>query len=527
MRFLFYLEREFHISLFRNLIEYIYNNTLGEIGIYSFAYTPSEGQKITMGIRKEIIDSYVADKYAIVTNPRAYAPDITFLADSSYEAVEGVGFIVNIGHGTISKGSFFTENLISRRENAANLLCLPGVIHKQVLKKNVYIPMEVTGMPKLDTVFSLQKKNQDKPSGYRQELLKQMKLSLSKTTILFAPTFNKEFSLVYHTGAELRKYIPVEYNLIIKLHGVAPEEWKTAFRSYALHTPDTYYSDDYDISSCFLAADLMISDMSSVIYEFLALNKPVILFDSPDSGTFRKFNPLDIEYKFRDVGLRFSHPADISLKIEKSLKFPADNKNVSAQFIGVRDSSSSKKVLEFSLEHYSRKKLKGCIIILDTNPVQTAFLKERYQNQFEVIIHSDPHYEIDTLLYTNIWDMVKREILKTKQDNIVVMDSSFNYSSLFPLMMLNHLRYNDPHGLVVPLQSNKLQETGQTLSFHLPEASKLPEERVGVPLTYNCSGQFKYIRRASLRAFAFNKINFVPSGLTQHQYLLALDCFVF
>jgi CDP-glycerol glycerophosphotransferase (TagB/SpsB family) len=114
--------------------------------------------------------------------------------------VEGLGKLVNIGHGTIGKGWYFSPELISRRENCADLLCVPGEVHAEALAPQVFKRIAVTGMPKLDAVFRGQ--------WNREELLRGWGLDPANKTVLFAPTFNSEFSLVPHVGHELRRYIP-------------------------------------------------------------------------------------------------------------------------------------------------------------------------------------------------------------------------------------------------------------------------------------------------------------------------------
>ena len=72
----------------------------------------------------------------------------------------------------------------------------------------------------------------------------------------------------------------------------------------AARTPGVIFIDDPNISPCLGGADVMISDVSSVFMEFMALDKPVILFDNPATSRYHGYDPDDIEHAWRDLGTR-------------------------------------------------------------------------------------------------------------------------------------------------------------------------------------------------------------------------------
>jgi CDP-Glycerol:Poly(glycerophosphate) glycerophosphotransferase len=51
-----------------------------------------------------------------------------------------------------------------------------------------------------------------------------------------------------------------------------------------------------------LAADALISDASSVIFEFLALDRPIVLVTNPRHAADPAYEPNDIIWRWRDVG---------------------------------------------------------------------------------------------------------------------------------------------------------------------------------------------------------------------------------
>lgn len=187
-RFMFFIERSFHLYLFMNIIEYIREQKLGTILIFSPPYQASDLTHPNYGIQKEEVDKMLSFKYEWVTHPQLSQADFCFIADSSYQSVENCGFIVNIGHGTISKGSFFTDTPLSYRENCADLFCCPGPLQHQMMKKYIYKNLMISGMPKLDKVFQYRFSSEDAK--------RILNLNINKKTVVIAPTYNPEFSLL-------------------------------------------------------------------------------------------------------------------------------------------------------------------------------------------------------------------------------------------------------------------------------------------------------------------------------------------
>ena len=52
------------------------------------------------------------------------------MADNVATVLEGCGKIVNVGHGLLSKGQYFTDSDFIHREYLEDLLCVPGSYHR-------------------------------------------------------------------------------------------------------------------------------------------------------------------------------------------------------------------------------------------------------------------------------------------------------------------------------------------------------------------------------------------------------------
>ncbi|HOE90919.1 MAG TPA: CDP-glycerol glycerophosphotransferase family protein [Candidatus Cloacimonadota bacterium] len=491
-KYLFFIEREFHLVLLLPLMQYIYEKALGEMAIYNFSPEQSQQSISNYGLRKNILDRYLDFEVKQIENPYLFSPDITFMADFSYQYVEGLGKIVNIGHGTIAKGWYYSQNKISVRENCADLLCVPGNIHKHQLEKNVKIPIEVTGMPKLDKAFTGKLK--------RDEILKKMGLNLDNKTVLLAPTFNDEFSLIPYLTEPIRNYIPDYLNLIVKLHGVTPDNIRDAFKKIASTTKNVFLNEDYDITECFVASDVMISDVSSVVYEFLSLGKPVLLFDSPKQQDYQNYSPEDIEYKYRNVGHRFSSPTSIPELLFRSLTEKRDEKidSIADGFVSVRDGSSARRVVEAAnalLEKPTMKK--AHIIVVGDNKENIARIKYRFQDRFNMSFV--PANDEKSLM-----SLIKSMANSIQEDYILVHDIAYEMSPQMPHFLHSQLILNDHAGLAVPLMYNdEINYQQAKLRVRLNDEYSLGS--MALQLTYAFSGQSIEIPFAEPVSYIFSK----------------------
>ena len=452
-RFLFFMEREFHVAMLKPLMDYIFMRNLGEIGIYApfLRFFPE------------------SIRHLVVREPYDWSPDITFLCDFSYQYVEGLGKLVNIGHGTICKGWFYSRNKISQRENCADLICVPGTIHKERLEGHVYKPIVVTGMPKLDKCFN-------KSLNYH-DLMHKFKLDPEHKTVLLAPTFNAEFSIIpYLQNADVSKIFPNFVNLIVKLHGVSDPSIKRQFEGLKAINHNVYIADSYDTDELFFVADLLISDVSSVIYEYLSLDKPILLFDSPKQREYINFNEGDLEWEFRNVGIRFSDVERLPQMIYKVFTSNEDFnfQHIARQFISVTDGSSCEKVVESALAMLEQK-------IPSELEIFTSYISESITKRLS------NHFKI-TQIKGNIFNALVSNAQNISSSYLLYIDSSFEFSQQLANLMLNQLKNTYNAKLIVPLIDSddlSLQHFGARIRLQ----QELDFLQKGIQLGYSFTGQ--------------------------------------
>jgi len=136
--------------------------------------------------------------------------------------------------------------------------------------------VHLIGLPKLDHYFQNR--------FTREAVLKQWDLDPGKATVLFAPTYKP--TCLYDVKDDIFEQTK-DYNLIIKLH---PYSWMGKYASHRQHRiyerriklyrhavllPFT----EYNIVPYYAAADTVISEASSTVFDLLGLNKTGIIFD--------------------------------------------------------------------------------------------------------------------------------------------------------------------------------------------------------------------------------------------------------
>lgn len=175
----------------------------------------------------------------------------------------GVKVQVFHGFGIEKKGHFKIRGLF-------DLYCTHGPLTTQAFKqaahKKGYFEVVETGWPKVDSLF-----------------LNRKPKSSTGTQILYAPTFSPSLSSAQALAETIKELsLKHDWNWTIKFHPKMDSHTIELYRSIC--NKQLQVSMENDISKLMYDADVLISDTSSVVTEFLLLDKPVITFRNRQPG---------------------------------------------------------------------------------------------------------------------------------------------------------------------------------------------------------------------------------------------------
>lgn len=260
-------------------------------------------------------------------------------------------YSASISHGIGTKAGNYTAEL-----NKHDLRFVEGEQRVRFIKDkfpNANCKVYNVGFAKLDDVFSYSTTD-------KNELIQSLSLDPGKKTILYAPTF-------YPSSIEkMSTKFPDDfknYNIIIKPHFFSFEiktyrhqvrkfnKWNK-FKNVYLAGPE-----EFNLIPFMTISDLMISDESSAIFEFAALNKPVILNqDVKYRLTYRLFKSKIKKRmegqmtQYKEVALIINHYKELKPAVKQELSNPENRAlqrfEISESIVGKVDGKVSVRIAD-------------------------------------------------------------------------------------------------------------------------------------------------------------------------------------
>lgn len=241
------------------------------------------------------------------------------------------GFKVQIFHGIgIEKPSHFKI----RPYFDLYLTSGPYVTNKfkRLQQKHDFFYVEETGWAKIDHILNYDTNN----------LKTRLNIPENKKIILYAPTCSSTMESASELLPYLHSNIRSNEYWLIKFHELLNiQKLKPLLKSY----PDNIrIIDDIDITPYLHVADLLVSDTSSVNYEFMILDKPVITYK-----TLSRF----------DKGINIKSPNELRAALDETLSNPDNNKYNRIIHLNdinpYNDGKTSERILKTLKHYYSNK----------------------------------------------------------------------------------------------------------------------------------------------------------------------------
>ena len=281
MKILFYLSKAYSIPIIEPLVKHCNRNSIQ----FAF-YLSKKVIKVIPEYWNEI------EIFTFLAEAINYNPDF-ILVPGNFVDYRIPGIKVEIFHGLgIEKPShykirhffdaYFTSgSFVTQRYN-------------QLQKKHKYFYVKETGWAKVDHIINFPTQN----------LRQKLNLPADKKVILFAPTHSNKMQSATALLPIIPKIIKDDEIWLVKFHELMNKEIANSFCAknkniLLINTPD--------VTPYLHAADVLISDTSSVIYEFMILDKPVITYKTASRA---------------DKGINISAPEELRNALDDSLQNP-------------------------------------------------------------------------------------------------------------------------------------------------------------------------------------------------------------
>lgn len=206
----------------------------------------------------------------------------------------------------------------------------PFFTRKFLELKNKFKNFEVieTGWPKID----IYGKELHKYDAEKDDLLNKYN---AKKIVLYAPTFSPSLTSGSFLIQEFKQLSQnKEYLILIKFHDLMSVELIQNYKQLAAENKNIIFEEERNIIKFLLMADIMISDTSSVVYEFLLLDKPVITFKSSSK---------DIKWDNSEEYNNLSEKIKSNLEIDS---FKAERQKIVQEYHPYNDGNSALRMVE-------------------------------------------------------------------------------------------------------------------------------------------------------------------------------------
>lgn len=227
----------------------------------------------------EILKFLILTPYYLATSKTIFLDNV-FLPMSYMNFKKSVK-VIQLWHGcnTLKKfGQLSNTGIIKKMEKKANKKYTHVIVSsKKMIKlhkdafgvdEKVIYPL---GLPRMDILFDMEKIEQEKDKFYKE--YKKLK---NKKIILYAPTFRDNNINQFDSNMDLRDIIeqlPSEYIIINKFHPFVAQKYGKISSERVIDM-----SNYKDLTRLLIVADILISDYSSIVFDYSILNKPIIYY---------------------------------------------------------------------------------------------------------------------------------------------------------------------------------------------------------------------------------------------------------
>lgn len=340
----------------------------GNLG-YIYNYLPKEYEKIVFCKADRSVSRGLLSKIKLIYNLSVskYVLLDDFCSTTSYMHVRknqelvqlwhGPGAYKKFGHSRAKEGGDLTNTVVHPGYKRYTKVIVSGEAIRPCYAEAFSVDInkvKATGFPRTDLFFNPKDMNKK-----IKEVYKKYPFLKNKKVILFAPTYRgtkvKDANYDF-TKLDLEKIYQKyknEYVFIFKWHPALEVNLLNGkVEGYDLTKyKDFYYdlSSERDINDLLLVSDILITDYSSVIFDWAFLNKPIIYF-AYDGEEYRSSRGLYFEFEEYIYGPVVENCDDLIKAIKKEDLCMNKRKKFMAKHLDACDGNSTKKTYSWIFE---------------------------------------------------------------------------------------------------------------------------------------------------------------------------------
>jgi CDP-ribitol ribitolphosphotransferase / teichoic acid ribitol-phosphate polymerase len=263
MKILFYISKKYSIPIIAPIAKYLENTD------HEFAFFTSKK------VRKELSPDLMRNKLLQdINETKTFFPDVV-IVPGNFVDYRIPGIKVQIFHGLgVEKPSHY------KIRHFFDVYCTSGpfvtIKYNKLQKRKKYFLVKETGWSKIDHIINYPANN----------LKDKLNIPKEKKVILFAPTHSRKMQSAESLLSIIPNIINEDEIWFLKFHELMNKEVKNSIEN----SKNIKIINEYDITPYLHLADVLITDTSSVAYEFMILDKPIITYRTQS----RKNKGIDI-----------------------------------------------------------------------------------------------------------------------------------------------------------------------------------------------------------------------------------------
>ncbi len=210
----------------------------------------------------------------------------------------------------IKHGPYYFKKMISAKKyNLFDLFIFPTTEEKQMAESKGVTCGVAGGIPRIDTFFQPQTRQ------LANHIMNDARFDPAKKTLMFTATWDRSGLSAVDLWINHLDQLTQKYNVIVSLHPMMSARYFDLVKRHE----SVFFAESENLPAFMLVADFLISDTSSVMAEFCALNKPVITFAVKEGRRLTR----EITKMIQDISVQIESVEDLEGALEIYKEEPA------------------------------------------------------------------------------------------------------------------------------------------------------------------------------------------------------------